>query len=206
MSGTEVLHLAVSMGVLSLAFALAFAHPRTLADFRPPSDQEISVALQILPLVAVLVLLGFILHEMAHKVVAQRLNLWAEFRASLGGLVGALGLSAFTPFLFAAPGAVVIVGNATRRDGALISIAGPATNLVIGFLFFLIPTGPNPPELGPGVGNFYELAMQINAMLAVFNLFPVRPLDGSKILPWSAPAFVGMWVLAGLLVYVAFVA
>jgi Zn-dependent protease len=202
-SGTEILHLAVSMGVLSLAFAIAFSHQRTLADFRLPTDAEFAAALGILPLVSVIVLLGFLLHEMAHKLVAQRLHLWAEFRASVGGLAAALGFGMFTPFLFAAPGAVIIIGNATRRDGAIISIAGPAVNLVIGFAFLLIPTGPNPPELGPGVGNFYQLGAFVNAMLGLFNLLPFPPLDGSKIARWSIPVYLAMLAVAGGLFYLS---
>jgi Zn-dependent protease len=204
MSGTELLHLVVSLGALTVAFAFAFAHLQRAEIVGVPTQAEVDSAIRNLPQAFVLVLLGFLLHEMAHKVVAQRLALWAEFRASIGGLAAAIGFSAFTPFLFAAPGAVIIMGNATRKDSALISIAGPLTNIVIGFAFMLVPTGPNPPELGPGVGNFYELAQEVNALLAVFNLLPVRPLDGSKIVAWSVPAYAAMLGLAGLLFASAF--
>lgn len=204
LGSTEVLHLLVSVATLSVAFAFAFAHLRRSGlGIEVPSQAEVNLALTILPQAFVVVVLGFLLHEMAHKVVAQRLELWAEFRASGGGLVAALALCIFTPIIFAAPGAVLIVGNATRKDGALISIAGPATNIVIGFAFLpFMGSTPNPLEIGTA-GNFFQLAVTVNALLAVFNLLPFPPLDGSKIVRWSIPVYVGMLALAGLLFYVS---
>ena len=58
--------------------------------------------------------LGFLLHEMAHKFVAQRYGCWAEFRADDRMLMFAV-LSAFLGFVFAAPGAVFIHGFVSRE-------------------------------------------------------------------------------------------
>lgn len=209
---TELAHLIASMVVLSFAFAFVAARsvptptpPGAAQDplagqfFLPTAAQQ-AAAFEILPFVMLLVVLGFLLHEMAHKVVAQRMALWAEFRASLGGLGLALFSGLMTPFLLAAPGAVVIIGNATRRDAAYISIAGPMVNLLIGFAFLAMPSGPNPCEVGP-IGNCFEFAAMVNGVLAVFNLVPVRPLDGSRILAWSVPVYVGM--LAGAVALLA---
>lgn len=201
-SGTELLHLGLSVAVLSTAFAFAFAHLRRAELFAVPDEAEIALALDLLPAAFVLVVLGFLLHELAHKVVAQRLALWAEFRASAGGLGLALLLCVFTTVIFAAPGAVLIVGQATRRHSGLISVAGPLTNIAVGFAFLpFLGSSPNPPELGPGVGDFFEMAVLVNALLAIFNLLPFPPLDGSKIVRWSAPAYAGLLALAGLLFY-----
>ncbi|HEV8360850.1 MAG TPA: M50 family metallopeptidase [Candidatus Thermoplasmatota archaeon] len=203
MSGTELLHLVVSLGALTVAFAFAFAHLQRAEIVGVPTQAEVDSAIRNLPQAFVLVLLGFLLHEMAHKFVAQRLDLWAEFRASAGGLVTALGLCIFTTIIFAAPGAVLIVGNATRRDGALISIAGPLTNIVIGFAFLpFVGASPNPTEFG-GLGNFFQAAVLVNALLAVFNLLPFPPLDGSKIVRYSIPLYLGMLALAGVLFYLS---
>jgi Zn-dependent protease len=202
-SGTELLHLVASLAVLTLAFAVAFAHPRDLTEFRAPTEAEFASAISIMPGVFLLVVLGFMLHEFAHKLVAQRLNLWAEFRASLGGLAMALGFGLFTPYLFAAPGAVIIVGDATRKDGALISVAGPLTNIVIGFAFLpFVGSSANPPEFG-SFGNFFEAAVLVNALLAVFNMLPFPPLDGSKIVKYSIPLYVGLLAVSGVLLYIA---
>src|SRR5512136_2605806 len=55
------------------------------------------------------VIIGFLLHEMAHKVVARRYGCWAEFRADYR-MLGLALITAFFGFLFAAPGAVMIAG------------------------------------------------------------------------------------------------
>lgn len=203
MSGTEALHLLVSVVALTIAFSFAFAHFSVAGLLVERPEQYIPRALAILPQAFVVVVLGFLLHEMAHKVVAQRLAMWAEFRASVGGLGAALALCIFTTIIFAAPGAVLIVGNATRRDGALISIAGPLTNIAIGLaLLPFVGASPNPAEVG-SVGNFFQLAVLVNALLAMFNLLPFPPLDGSKIVKWSLPLYLGLLALAGLLFFVS---
>jgi len=69
-----------------------------------------------------------------------------------------------------------------QRDTGLISLAGPASNLVLavllGFLFKTLPAG------------FASLLLPLiytNIILAVFNLVPVYPLDGEKILSSLLP-------------------
>src|SRR3989344_6599798 len=79
---------------------------------------------------AITVGLGFLIHELCHKFVAQRYGLAAEFRASFFMLVLAI-LMSFAGFVFAAPGAVLIMGNPNRKQNGLISVAGPISNIVL---------------------------------------------------------------------------
>lgn len=71
---------------------------------------------------------------------------------------------------------------------ALVGIAGPAANIALALLFaVLFRLGPS--LFGPAgdlfVGNFLKIATMIifiNLFLAIFNLVPIPPLDGSKVL------------------------
>ena len=77
-----------------------------------------------------------------------------------------------------------------KRDMIWVSFAGPAANLLSAFFFGLIlrvylGTGGGLDFQTPFVGVFLRMlifAVQINIILAIFNMFPIPPLDGSKIL------------------------
>lgn len=88
------------------------------------------------------------------------------------------------------------------RDTMLIAIAGPLANLVLLFAFgFLIralhPPGQPPPD---GVtGTLLQMAaygVYINGLLAVFNMIPLPPLDGSKVVAWLLGPELGSRLLA----------
>ena len=66
-----------------------------------------------------------------------------------------------------------------RRDSALISLAGPASNLLLAALLSLsMKIFPLPDILY----TLFSVLISLNVILAVFNLVPVYPLDGEKIL------------------------
>ncbi len=125
--------------------------------------------------------IGFLLHEMMHKLVAQRYGLWAEFHAFYNMLWLALAFS-FLGFIFAAPGAVFIRGNMTRERNGRISLAGPMTNIILAILFLigLILAGKE------GIISYLmSVGLTINSLLAAFNMIPAMPFDGAKIIAWS---------------------
>jgi Zn-dependent protease len=129
---------------------------------------------------------SFFLHELAHKFTAQRQGLWAEFRLTLWGAALTL-VSVLTPlFKIISPGAVMISGAARKGEIGKISIAGPATNLVLSMVMFGLAFAPT-----LYVGIFFFGAF-FNAWLAVFNLLPVGILDGYKIFSWDRR----VWALA----------
>lgn len=71
-----------------------------------------------------------------------------------------------------------------RRDAGVISIAGPASNLLLAiFLSLGLRLLPLPIHLYP----FFYTVIILNISLAVFNLVPVYPLDGEKILAAILP-------------------
>lgn len=141
--------------------------------------------------------IGFLLHELMHKYVAQSYGLWAEFRAFNSMLWLALLFSLFG-FIIAAPGAVFIHGLITRERNGRISLAGPVTNIVLGILFLilLIFFGNN-----GFLRYFFETGLTINALLGAFNMIPVMPFDGAKVIAWDKVVyFVTLTIALGLFV------
>jgi Zn-dependent protease len=97
-----------------------------------------------------------------------------------------------------------------KRDSFLTAIAGPITNLLLAILFAI------PFRIGQlfGMdfsttifGSLFMIIIEINIILGVFNLIPIPPLDGSKILYLFAPRNViifleryGIMILFGLII------
>jgi len=180
-SKTEILHIAAAIAVLSVAFTLVFRN--SVLD---PTDPTMNIIL-IVGMSVILVVCSFLFHEFGHKFVAQRYNAWSEFRAYPYGLVMALVFSALFGFLFAAPGAVYIEGRIDKEKYGKISLAGPAVNFSISAVAIVIVLALDPGSLACNV--FYMLAW-LNAFMGLFNMIPVLPFDGSKILAWSIPMYI----------------
>ncbi|HEV2339926.1 MAG TPA: site-2 protease family protein [Patescibacteria group bacterium] len=192
--------------------------------------------MDIFSVVIGLVVLVFsaILHEVAHGFVADKLG------DPTARLMGRLTLdprkhidpflSIALPLLLILSGSPVIFGGAKpvpvdpynlpdgRKDMAIVSLAGPLTNILLAiFASFLIKglllfgeSGSLPLILG----FMYTLLLQIvqyNILLAIFNLLPIPPLDGSKIIALALPEHeaniflslgqVGLLILFFLLVF-----
>ena len=79
-----------------------------------------------------------------------------------------------------------------RRDFLVIAAAGPASNILMAIvasqLLGLVPGGLGASEGVPGVLATFGFAMvQLNLLLAVFNMLPVPPLDGGNVLAGVLP-------------------
>lgn len=136
----------------------------------------------VFPIALAAVGTGFILHELAHKYVAIHFGAQAEYRAWSIGLLIALITSLFG-FVFAAPGATYVYGgnNIGTRENGIISLAGPLTNIIIAILFFI----PMMAFAHNYIGQILSGVVFINLFLALFNLLPIPPLDGSKVFNWN---------------------
>jgi Zn-dependent protease len=195
-SAQELLHLGGSVLALSLAFSFALSYQGLLYG-----DVVWGEVLEVLPWSTLIVFTGFVLHELAHKVAAQRKHMWAEFRASTNGLVLAVLVSAATAIVFAAPGAVHILGSASERDNGEISVVGPLTNLAVGYAAVPLTYTASGFSVGQA-GNIWEVVVIVNVFLAGFNMIPVLPLDGAKVWRWNKLVYlavVGLTVLLGAL-------
>ena len=135
--------------------------------------------------------IGFLLHELAHKITAQKFGCWAEFRADNRMLIFTIILS-FIGVLFAAPGAVLINGHITRKESGIISAAGPATNIALALGFIIL-------GLVSPIGILKTIAVigaSINSWLALFNMIPFGMFDGAKIISWNKGAYAFMIITA----------
>ncbi|SNZ04718.1 Zn-dependent protease (includes SpoIVFB) [Natronoarchaeum philippinense] len=187
-SQRELRDLAVAWIVLSGAFAVFLTGP---AAFFAPGFVDVVV------LCVLTVGVGFMLHELAHKVVAVRFGQQAAFRADYSMLFLAL-MGAFVGFIFAAPGAVYHRGRITPRENGLIALAGPVTNLVLAAIF--LPLAFAPVDFLASAGAF---GVFINVFLAAFNMIPFGPLDGKTVLDWSKAVFAAVFVPSVVAAYLA---
>lgn len=135
---------------------------------------------------------GFIFHELGHKILAQRYGAWAEFRAWDTMLIVAV-LMSFLGVVFAAPGAVMISGRTIGKSRyGRISAMGPIMNFIMAILFlalFLyVPNG-----LLNSIGRY---GLEINAWLGLFNLIPLAMFDGKKIWDWNRIVWIALLVVA----------
>ena len=149
------------------------------------------------------VMTGFLLHELAHKWMAQKYGCWAEYRGNRNGLLLALLMGA-VGFLIAAPGAVMVAGHVTNRQHGHIAAVGPLTNIALALAalpFYLLLANAAGP-LG-WAGDLARFLVIINIILGGFNMIPFPPLDGSKIMAWSNAAWGGIVgaILALAMVY-----
>jgi Zn-dependent protease len=195
-SRIELTHLTIAFLVLTFDFVLLYGG---LAVYDSATE------LLLVAISASAALTGFVAHEMAHKVSAQRRGYWAEFRLSPLGLLVSVITAAFG-FLFAAPGATMIGGATDPADWGRISFAGPVTNFVfsLGFLAGAFVVGVVP---GGAFLSFVLLFLAfVNAWFAAFNMIPIGPLDGAKVYRWSGAVWVASFLvfaaLAGVLFYI----
>jgi Zn-dependent protease len=150
-----------------------------------------------------------ILHEIAHGYVAYRLG---DPTAKIRGRLTLnpishidLYMTIIVPLLLIISGSPIIFGGAKpvpvdpfnlrdgRKDLSLVSLAGPLTNILLaiiasvlihvfypGFGFFDVMRNDI-------FGSFLTAIVRINLFLAVFNLVPIPPLDGSKVFSLLLP-------------------
>ena len=138
---------------------------------------------------------AFLLHEMGHKVVAQRYGCFAEFR-SFDQMLLLCILMSFFGFIFAAPGAVMIAGHVTREKNGKISVAGPLVNVILGCMFLVAYLLMK--------NTVFHYGLLINGWIAMFNMIPFWQFDGAKIWAWNKGIWVAMVIVSGALLSIAF--
>jgi len=183
--------------------------------------------LQVLPVIVIPLLLAVTLHEAAHAWVAYKLG--DNTAKSLGrvsfnpfvhiDLFGTIILPVIllisgTPFLFGYAKPVPINFrnlHHPRRDMIFVALAGPAANVILvvlaALLFHIV--GFLPAVAAKWLLGNIRFAIEINAILAAFNMLPIPPLDGSRVAVGILPDILarplsrlepyGMFIIIGLL-------
>jgi Zn-dependent protease len=185
-SSKEVTDLFIAWLGVSFAFFLALSG-FTISGLSTQSAQDLVFELTV-PLLVVGS--GFVLHELLHKFTAQHYGFWSEFRASYTTLALSILLAYVARIVLAAPGATMIYGpGITKRQNGIISAAGPLLNLGLAGLYLLLT------PLGGLLGSIGVYGFAINIWLSAFNLLPIGPLDGRKVLNWGILQYIAIAAL-----------
>lgn len=152
--------------------------------------------------ILIVTLFSMILHEIMHGVAA----LWqGDQTAKLSGRLSLNPLKHIDPIMtiivplcLALSGAPIFGGAKpvpinTRNlrhaefSFALVALAGPLTNFILAFIFFLLFSFVSHEG---NLGVLFAVGVEVNLGFMLFNLVPIPPLDGSRVLYFLAPDFV----------------
>lgn len=147
------------------------------------------------------ILAGFTVHEASHAFTAVRLGdstpceqgrcTWNPLAHI--DLIG-MALIIFAGFGWARPVPINPQNfRNPKRDGITVAMAGPAANLILACIFVVLTkivslTGAfSAAPVGPNIYDFFSDMVWVNLLLAVFNLLPIPPLDGSSLVLAAIP-------------------
>ncbi len=182
----EIRDLLLADAVLTIAFTITLSGG--IFGIAGGASKSVALMEELLPIAFIGVSLSFVLHEMMHKFVAQRFGAIPAFRTSPNGRAITLVTSRFG-FLLGIPGATVIYTNSfTKRENGIVSLAGPLTNFAVFAVFAAALLVLNPPSQSY-MGFALDFVMFISILLAFFNMLPIFPLDGSKVLAWNPKVY-----------------
>ncbi|MBC7683609.1 MAG: site-2 protease family protein [Bdellovibrionales bacterium] len=157
-----------------------------------------TIAVYVLP-----VIFAITLHEAAHAYAAKYFGdttAYAAGRMSMnplrhidpfGTIVLPILMFAFTPFIFGYAKPVPIDFNRLRnpkKQMAWVALAGPAANFVMAFGWLLFAIVLNATQVSETYPNkVAQAGVFVNVLMFVFNLVPIPPLDGGRILTSALP-------------------
>lgn len=155
-------------------------------------------------IILIIIVASVILHELAHGVVAYWLG---DSTAKDAGRLTLNPIKHIDPYMSILVPVVLYILNAPVFGGAkpvpinpnnlkwkewgmaLVAVAGPFTNILLAFIFFVIGhfTGWLYGTGGEVVAFIFTEFVFVNLGFAVFNILPIPPLDGSRVLYAIAP-------------------
>jgi Zn-dependent protease len=95
---------------------------------------------------------------------------------------------------------VIYAHRFTREEEGYVSLAGPLTNFAVFVVFFFLSFFST--NAGKFVQDMLGTTMLVSLILAFFNMLPIYPLDGSKVLRWNKVIYSAVIVLIFVLLIV----
>jgi len=137
--------------------------------------------------------IAFIFHEIAHRETAKKFGAKAVYKIWPSGLLIALVLGFVSQgrLIFAAPGAVYMSAKIRWKDEftslkneeyGVIALSGPLANLGLSIVFLALNAIYQSEILVMGAS--------VNIILGFFNMLPLPPFDGSKVMRWDRKVWV----------------
>jgi Zn-dependent protease len=117
------------------------------------------------------------------------------------GLFLAFFIAIFTGIVIAAPGAVMFRGDSRSFETGKIAMAGPLSNILIAGVFFILYRFVFFEDV---LNVLLGFICFINAVFATFNLLPLGPFDGIKIVKWNSTLWFTLFIISVIIV-VAFI-
>ncbi|AKI93913.1 MULTISPECIES: site-2 protease family protein [Bacillus] len=165
-------------------------------------DRFLYYPLSLMPYLVITLIVSFTMHELAHAYVAYK---FGDDTAKKQGRLTLNPIKHLDPF-----GTILILVagfgwarpipvnrrffKKPRLAGVLVSIAGPVSNLILAFIgfFLLVLMHAYGMEMlaafSTGLDQFFSIWIQLNLVLFLFNLLPLPPLDGYRIIEDLVPS------------------
>lgn len=155
-------------------------------------------------IVSLVTSLAVIVHELSHKYTAISLGCYSKYVLHPTGLVLTL-VSAipFMPIKIIMPGVTLVFPYtydpySLRRVNGITSLAGPLSNILLA-IFSAIAINVAYSQMPLILKLALAVSLSVNSWIALFNLIPVPPLDGSKVISWNILVWLLLFALSLLL-------